>query len=589
MESEQTRKARQSTSEREKKLSTLAAKSDGTEFYFSTPENYKPGKTKFIIISGTVMSGVGKGVFTSCLGTLFTCHGLDISPVKFDGYLNCDAGTLNPYRHGEVFVLDDGTECDLDMGSYERFMNKNFTKNNYLTAGKIFKTIIDREREGGYLGRDVQFIPHVTGEIKRLLRSLAMNSSADIVVVEVGGTVGDLENAYFLEAMRELKYEEGANNVLFINITYIIEPSSLGEQKSKAAQLGIRKLMEIGIQPDLVVCRSTNPISTKIKEKISIYSNIPVERVIGLHDADTVYNVPFLLREQNVDKIIFDLLKINPRKNGSSLNFERWQKLVNDIRTAKKGITIGVTGKYTNVKDSYISILNALEHTAPQVGVKYKMKWIETTEIENSKQAKEALKGVDGIIVPGGFGKRGTEGKILCINYARENKIPYFGLCLGFQLAIIEFARNVCGLKGANSTEMESNLKHPVVDMLPEQKQLEGLGGNMRLGGKDIIVKKGTFAQKLYANRITTKNGLLIIRERFRHRWECNPEYIPMLEKNGIVFSGKASTNENIMQILELPGHPFFVGTQFHPEFTSKPLDPSPLFKGFIKACAGIK
>ena len=327
-------------------------------------------------------------------------------------------------------------------------------------------------------------------------------------------------------------------------------------------------------------------MTPKIKEKISIYSNIPVERVIGLHDAETVYSVPFLLREQGVDRIIFDLLKLSPKKNGNTLNFEKWQKLIDSIKTAKNEITIGITGKYTNVKDSYISILNALEHTAPQVGVKYKLKWIETTEIETPKHAKEALKGVDGIIVPGGFGKRGTEGKILCINYARENKMPYFGLCLGFQLALIEFARNVCGLKGANSTEMESGLKYPVIDMLPEQKLLEGLGGNMRLGGKDVILKKNTFAYKLYANRIIEKNNIPIIRERFRHRWECNPEYIPMFEKNGIVFSGKAATNEKIMQILELPNHPFFVGTQFHPEFTSKPLDPSPLFKGFIKACA---
>lgn len=556
------------------KLKELASKTDSTEFYSPVPENYQKGKTKFIIISGSVMSGVGKGVFTSCIGTLFTCHGLNVSPIKFDGYLNCDAGTLNPYRHGEVFVLDDGTECDLDMGSYERFLNKNFNKNNYLTAGKIFKTIIDREREGGYLGRDVQFIPHVTGEIKRFLRTLAMQSGADIVLVEVGGTVGDLENAYFLEAMRELRYEEGPNNVCFVNVTYIIEPKSLGEHKSKAAQLGLRKLMEMGIQPDIIVCRSTTPISTKIREKISIYSNIPVERVIGLHDADTVYNIPLNLKEQGVDKIIFDILKVHHRENGSELNFEKWADLVNKIKTPKRRVVIGITGKYTNVKDSYLSILNALEHTAPYLGMKADVKWIETTDTDRNN-VKEAFEGVDGIIVPGGFGKRGTEGKIECIKYARENKIPYFGLCLGFQLAIVEFARNVCGLQGANSTEMEENLKHPVIDILPEQKKIEGLGGNMRLGGKDVEIKNNTLAMKLY--------GKNLVRERFRHRYECNPEYIEILEKNGMLFSGKAP-NYNIMQIMELPEHPYFLGTQFHPEFTSKPLAPSPLFMGFLKA-----
>src|SRR3989338_3860994 len=555
-------------------LQKLAAKTDSTEFYSPVPENYQKGKTKFIIISGSVMSGVGKGVFTSCIGTLFTCHGLNISPIKFDGYLNCDAGTLNPYRHGEVFVLDDGTECDLDMGSYERFLNKNFNKNNYLTAGKIFKTIIDREREGGYLGRDVQFIPHVTGEIKRFLRVLAVQTSADIVLVEVGGTVGDLENAYFLEAMRELRYEEGQDNVCFVNVTYIIEPKSLGEHKSKAAQLGLRKLMEMGIQPDVVVCRSTTPISIKIREKISIYSNIPVERVIGLHDADTVYDIPLNLKKQGVDRIIFDILKVHHKENGSELNFEKWEDLVNKIKTPKFRVTIGITGKYTNVKDSYLSILNALEHTAPYLGMKADVKWIETTEIDRNN-VQEAFEGVDGIIVPGGFGKRGTEGKIECIRYARENKIPYFGLCLGFQLAIVEFARNVCGLQGANSTEMEENLEHPVIDILPEQKKIEGLGGNMRLGGKEVEIKNNTLAMKLY--------GKSLVRERFRHRYECNPEYIEMLEKNGMLFSGKAP-KYNIMQIMELPEHPYFLGTQFHPEFTSKPLAPSPLLMGFLKA-----
>ncbi len=557
-----------------KLLDSLSGKSDEHEFYDNTPKGYVKGKTKYIIVTGSVISGVGKGTFSSCLGNLLKLlHGLRVEPVKFDGYLNYDAGTLNPYRHGEVFVLDDGTECDLDLGTYERMLNATLSHDNYITAGKIFKTIIDKERAGKYLGRDVQFIPHVTGEIKGFLRSLAAKSKADVVLVEVGGTVGDIENSYFLEAMRELAYEEGKNNVCFINVVYILEPGSLGEQKSKAAQLGIKGLMSLGIQPDMIVCRSERPVSEKIKEKISIYSNVPVSRVINPYDFGNIHKIPIFLKETGVDREIIRLLEL---KNGSSAGFLEWENMTKKIDSAGETINIAITGKYTGVHDSYLSIIKALEHTVPYFNAKVDIKWIDTTSIKNKTDAEKVLDGADGVIVPGGFGTRGTEGKMECIKYTRENNIPFLGLCFGFQMALMEFARNVCGLRMASSTEIEPDTKEPVIDILPEQKRLENLGGTMRLGGKDVEIKPGTVASRLY--------GKTVVRERFRHRFECNPKYIDVLEKNGIVFSGKAPKHP-IMQILELPDKSFFLATQFHPEFTSRPLSPNPLFRGFVEAC----
>lgn len=556
----------------EEQLGSLATKSDEHEFYTPIPKGYESGKTKYIVVFGTVMSGLGKGIFSSSLANRLKARGLKIAPIKFDGYLNQDAGTLNPYRHGETFVLDDGTECDMDLGNYERFLNIDLSKDNYLTGGKIFSNVLGRERKGMYLGRDVQFIPHVTGEIKRFLRDLAVKSKADIVVIEVGGTVGDLENEYFIEAMRELAYEEGQDSTCFVSLTYVLEPSFLGEQKSKAAQIGIKSLMARGIQPHIIACRSTNPLSQKVQEKISIYSNVPMKRVVGVSDVDSIYRIPEQLSRVKLDEEVLKILKLNAKKVAKN----GWTRFVDKLANADKKITIAVTGKYTGLRDSYASILKALEHEAIWEGVQLKLKWIETTEIEKGKTtAEEALKDVDGMIVPGGFGKRGAEGKIECIRFARENDIPYLGLCFGFQMALIEFARNVCGIKDATSTELVPRSKKNVIDILPEQKKIEGLGGNMRLGGRDVLVKKGTIAHKLY--------GKDKVRERFRHRYECNPDYIKTLEKQGLVFSGRAP-NYPIMQILELPKHPFFVGTQFHPEFTGRPLKRQPLYKGFIKA-----
>ncbi|MFH1409287.1 MAG: CTP synthase [Nanoarchaeota archaeon] len=544
------------------------------------PEGYVPRKTKYIITTGTVMSGLGKGIFSSSLAQLLQARGLTVAPIKLEGYLNFDSGTLNPFRHGEVFVLDDGLECDMDLGTYERFLHLDLTKDNFMTAGKLFSTILDRERKGKYLGRDVQFIPHVTGEIKRVLRALALKKKADVVLVEIGGTVGDLENSYYLEAMRELNYEEGQGNVCFVTLTYILEPGFLGEQKSKAAQLGIKHLLSLGIQPHIIACRSENPVTEKVREKISIFSNVPLERVISSHDVKSIYHIPLALKAAKLDDEVIKML--NLKAGADSGHIKKWEAFVNNILHPKDGITIGITGKYTGLRDSYASIIKALEHAGGHEAVKVNIKWIETTDVERGPASvAEAMKGLSGIIVPGGFGKRGTEGKIACIQYAREHNLPYLGLCLGFQMAVIEYARNVCGLEDANTTEVEPETKHPVIDILPEQKALESLGGTMRLGGHDVEIKKDTQAWELYGKKET-------IRERFRHRYECNPDYLDRLKEKGLVFSGKAP-KEQIMQILELPGHPFFIGTQFHPEFTSKPLTSHPLYDGFVKAAKGHK
>jgi CTP synthase len=456
-------------------------------------------------------------------------------------------------------------------------LDLDLSRTNFATSGQIFSSVLNKERHGDYLGRDVQMIPHVTGEVKLKLRQLAAESKADVVFVEIGGTVGDLENAYYLEAMRELAYEEGPNSSCFVALTYVLEPPALGEQKSKAAQLGIKQVMQLGIQPDIIACRATNPVNEKARQKISIYSNVPVERVVSLHDSASIYMIPSMLREHGLDFEVLRLLKIEDRIN---LRYERkawakWCDFTDKIGAAKYKATIGITGKYTAVRDSYASIINALEHAGIALGCDVGIEWIDTTDITD-KNAGERLASVDGIIVPGGFGTRGAEGKIVCIRYARENDLPYLGLCFGFQMAVIEFARNVCGLKGAGSTELDPKCAEPVIDILPEQKKIEGLGGNMRLGGRNVEIKPETVAWDLFGRKDS-------VRMRFRHRYEVDPKYIEALEAGGLVFSGKAP-DQPIMQILELPSHPFFMGTQAHPCLTSRPLRPSPMFLGLVAA-----
>ena len=558
-------------------LASVSDISIDSEFFSPVPSNYQKGKTRYCFVLGTVMSGLGKGIFSSCLARLLQDKGLKVAPIKLEGYLNIDSGTLNPFRHGEVFVLDDGMECDMDLGTYERMLDQDLTRNNFVTSGQIFSSILHKERHGDYLGRDVQMIPHVTGEVKLKLRQLAAETNADMIFVEIGGTVGDLENAYYIEAMRELAYEEGPNSCCFVALTYILEPGTLGEQKSKAAQLGIKQLMQSGVQPDIIACRAVNPVTEKVREKISLYSNVPLKRVISVPDSASIYMIPSMLREAGLDFEVLRLLKIEDRIN---LRHERkawaqWCDFTDKIGTAKYEVNIGITGKYTSVRDSYASIINALEHAGIALGCDAKIAWIETTSITD-KNVAEHLDKVDGIIVPGGFGTRGAEGKIACAKYARENNLPYLGLCFGFQMAVVEFARNVCGLANANSTEIEPDCPEPVIDILPEQKKIEGLGGNMRLGGKDIQLKRDTLAWKLFGKADS-------VRMRFRHRYEVDPRYIERLEKASLVFSGKA-LNQPIMQILELPSHPFFIATQAHPCLTSRPLKPQPMFVGLVAA-----
>ena len=558
-------------------LASVSDISTDSEFFSPMPAGYKKGKTRYVFVMGTVISGLGKGIFSSCLAKLMQDKGLKVAPIKLEGYLNIDSGTLNPFRHGEVFVLDDGMECDMDLGTYERMLDQNLSRANFTTSGQIFSSILHKERHGDYLGRDVQMIPHVTGEVKLKLRQLAAQTDADIIFVEIGGTVGDLENAYFIEATRELAYEEGPNSSCFVALTYILEPPTLGEQKSKAAQLGIKQLMQCGIQPDIIACRAANPVNEKARQKISVYSNVPLKRVISLPDSASIYMIPAMLRDSGLDFAVLRLLKIEDRINlrNERRTWAQWCDFTDKIDAANRRITIGITGKYTSVRDSYASIINALEHAGIALGCDINIKWIETTDMSNAN-ASEHLADVDGIIVPGGFGTRGAEGKIACAKYARENNLPYLGLCFGFQMAVLELARNVCGLKNANSTEIEPGCGEPVIDILPEQKKIEGLGGNMRLGGRDIQLKPKTLVWKLFGEADS-------VRMRFRHRYEVDPRYIDTLEKAGLVFPGKAP-NQPIMQILELPSHPFFIGTQAHPCLTSRPLRPQPMFVGLVAA-----
>jgi len=560
-------------------LASVADASDETEFYTPMPEGYTPGRTKYVVVFGTVMSGLGKGIFSSSLAKIMQDKGLSVAPIKLEGYLNLDAGTLNPYRHGEVFVLDDGMECDMDLGTYERMLNQDLARPNFCTSGQIFSEVLEKERRGGYLGRDVQMIPHVTGEVKRRLRELAVVTGANIIFIEIGGTVGDVENAYFIEAVRELSYEEGPGSCCYVVLTYIVEPPTLGEQKSKPAQLNIQRLGSMGIHPHIIACRAHRPVTKKVREKVALYSNVPMERVFSMHDSESVYLIPEMLRTAGIDDAVLKILGLCKSVDAAADEKARqtWNGYINRFRKADKPVTIAMTGKYTSLRDSYASIIQALEHAGTQLGVRARIEWIDATELTEDTVAG-ALQHVHGVIVPGGFGVRGVEGKIACARHARENKLPYLGLCYGFQIAVLDYARNVCALDGANSTELDPNCTHPVIDILPEQKRIEGLGGNMRLGGYDILVSPGTLLASLYGDPET-------IRLRFRHRYEVDPKYIDHLERAGLIFSGRAPA-QPIMQVLELPTdvHPFFIATQAHAELTSRPLAPNPMFLGLVQA-----
>jgi CTP synthase len=563
----------------EKLLASIGQVSEETEFFTPMPTGYEPGKTKYVVVFGTVMSGLGKGIFSSSMAKILQDKGLTVAPIKLEGYLNRDSGTLNPYRHGEVFVLDDGMECDMDLGTYERMLNLDLSRLNFTTSGQILSSVLDKEREGRYLGRDVQMIPHVTGEVKLRLRELAVATQADVVFVEIGGTVGDVENAYFIEAVREMSYEEGQDNFCFVALTYVFKPRILGEQKSKPAQLNLKLLGAAGIHPHIIACRASAPVQKKVREKIALFANVPMDRVFSMHDCDSVYIIPEMLRGAGIDAAVIELLGLLDRVDLQRDEQARrvWGDYIDRFRGAEHAVTIGIIGKYTTVRDSYASIIQAMEHAGAHLNAKVRLEWVDSSDLTMANVARR-LQGIHGIIVPGGFGVRGVDGKIACIRHARENRIPYLGLCYGMQLAVIEYARHVCNLPHANSTEIEPDSPEPVIDILPEQKKLEGLGGNMRLGGHDIVLTHGSTVARLFdeAHRI---------RLRFRHRYEVNPDYIETLERHGMVFSGK-SPEHPIMHILELPAdqHPFFLATQAHPELTSRPLRPQPMFVGLVRA-----
>jgi CTP synthase len=561
-------------------LDAIRDQSGDTEFYLPLPAGYKVGSTKFVVVFGTVMSGLGKGIFNSSLARCLQDKGLAVAPIKLEGYLNIDSGTLNPFRHGEVFVLDDGTECDMDLGTYERALDQNLSRLNFATSGQIYRRVLERERTGAYLGRDVQMIPHVTGEVKNRLRELALATKAEVVFVEIGGTVGDVENAHYIEAMRQLAFEEGQHSVCFVALTYVLEPVILGEQKSKAAQLGIRRLLECGIQPHIIACRAHTPVTRKVREKIALFSNVPPDRVFSMHDCDSVYLIPELLRGAGYDKAVMEWLELESRvdEDGERRARDAWTGYLTQMRGVTREVTIGITGKYTAVRDAYASILKALEHAGVRLGCKVHVRWVDTSELTDATAA-EALRDLHGIIVPGAFGTRGAEGKIACLRYARLNGLPCLGICYGFQMAVIEFARNVCGMADADSTEIDNECRFPVINLLPEQKAIEGLGGTMRLGGFDVHVRPDTLAARMFGQRT---------RMRFRHRYEVDPRYVAQLEAAGMVFSGKSPRAE-IMNILELRPelHPYYVGTQAHPELTSRPLAAQPFFLGLVHAALG--
>ena len=532
-----------------------------------------PKKSKYIVITGGVLSGLGKGIAAASIGHLLGSK-LRVIPIKCDGYLNTDPGTMNPIEHGEMFVLDDGGEVDMDFGHYERFLGVTAKFVWNLTMGKVYQSILDKERRGDFLGKTVQLIPHVTDEIKARFRNIAEDEKADICLIEIGGTVGDIENELYIEAVRQLAQEEGKNNVVFIHLTYVPIPAATGEQKSKPTQQSVKSLNERGIFPDVIIGRCKNPLEPDIKDKIARYCGLPEKAVISGVDVETVYEIPLLFDEDGLTEIIHKKLGIySPPKMAG------WRKLVERIKNPSNKVTIAICGKYTKLRDSYASIIEALTHAGAHNDARVDIVWIETTDIEDGRTtAEEALSDIDGVIVPGGFGTRGIEGKIEVVRHCRENGLPFLGICYGMQLAVVEFARNACNIEAACTTEIEQDGKkcdEPVICILPSQKEVYRKGGTMRLGGQDVALKKKSRARNIYS-----KDN---IRRRFRHRYEVNPEYVLRLEACGLVFSG-TTPGGDIMQLMELPGHPFFFATQYHPELVSRLEVPEPLFLGLVNA-----
>ena len=530
--------------------------------------------TKYIFVTGGVVSSLGKGITAASLGRLLKNRGYKVTIQKFDPYINIDPGTMSPYQHGEVFVTDDGAETDLDLGHYERFVDENLSKASNVTTGKIYQSVINKERKGEYLGSTIQVIPHITNEIKERVMRVGKADNADIVITEIGGTVGDIESLPFLEAIRQVRKDlPNKNDVIYIHVTLVPYISAAEELKTKPTQHSVKELRSIGIQPDIIVCRTVKELSENMKKKIALFCDVEPDAVINNLTADSIYDVPLLMEQEGLDHIALKKLGLADRP----VDLSDWKDMVARIHNAKGVTRIALVGKYVKLHDAYLSVVEALSHAGYAYGTKIDIRWVNSEEIEENKpDLSEVFKDIDGIIVPGGFGYRGIEGKIDAIRYARENKIPFLGLCLGMQCAVIEFARNVCAMKKANSSEFIPDTPYPVIDLMSDQEDVTEKGGTMRLGIYPCKLKDGTIARKLYNNQE-------IIYERHRHRYEVSNELRPILEKTGLVISG-TSPDGRLVEIIELKDHPYFAATQAHPEFKSRPNRPHPLFLGFIEA-----
>ncbi|MDX6539581.1 MAG: synthase [Gaiellales bacterium] len=530
---------------------------------------------KYIFITGGVVSSLGKGITAASLGTLLKARGLKVGVQKLDPYMNVDPGTMSPYQHGEVFVTEDGAETDLDLGHYERFIDENTSRSSNSTAGSVYNTVIRRERKGEYLGSTVQVIPHITDEIKNRILRISSSSDVDIVLVEIGGTVGDIESLPFLEAIRQLRTQLGRDNVLYLHVTLVPLIEAAGELKTKPTQHSVNELRRIGISPDVVVARSSSPLPRELRAKIALFADLDERAVIAAEDAAHLYTVPLSLRDQKLDELVLEHfgLEITPSK------LESWEALCSRIEELEGSVRIAIVGKYVQLQDAYLSVVEALKHSAISHGTHLEIEWIDAETLDPD-EAADALRGVDGILIPGGFGPRAIEGKVAAVRHARETGTPFLGICLGMQCAVVEFARNVCGMAGANSTEFDPDTLYPVVALLPEQQDVEDMGGTMRLGGEPVELRADTRAYEAY--------GETLVYERHRHRYEVNNHLRPRLEDAGLRVSGVFAAKD-LVEVIELDDHPWFVASQFHPEFKSRPTRPHPLFRDFVGAAIGVR